>query len=113
MSSIKVNIRGAERLGEIFDITVEEINEARNAGVPVSLSQERGVFEGAIILTIATIVEPFVKEFLMKFLGRIAQNLADRLMSPQPVESFVITVNDTHYRLPDDLERLRQEQNLG
>lgn len=112
MPSIKVNIRGAENLGEIFDITLEEAQAARSAGVPVELSQERGVVEGAILFTIATAVEPYVKEFLLKLLGRIAQNLADRLISAQPVEPFEITVNDKIYKLPADLKRMREEVGL-
>lgn len=112
--SVTVNIHGAENLGEVFDIMLEEAQAARAQGVPVEVAQERGVMESAIIITIGSLIEPFVKEFLTKFLGRVAQNIADRLSSPKPkpVEPFTVTVNGTSYTLPDDLERMRSEQDL-
>lgn len=112
MSSVRIMIHGAEKLGEVFDIAEEEVQKARTEGIQVELSQERGIADAAILFTVAAIVEPFVKEFLNKFLGRIASNLADRLTKSDEVESFVIVVNDIRYTLPEDLERMRQDQGL-
>jgi hypothetical protein len=111
MSSIKMNISGAEGLGDAFNIALEEAQEARSKGVAVEIAQDRSSVLAAIVV-VASFAQPYVKEFVVKFLGRLAEHLADKATAKK-VEPFTVTINGAKYTLPDDLERMRKDQALG
>jgi hypothetical protein len=111
MSAIKMNISGAEGLGDAFNIALEEVQKARSQGVVVEVAQDRSSVVAAIVL-VASFAQPYVKEFVVKFLGRIAEHLADKVAA-KTVEPFTVTINDAQYTLPKDLERMRKDQALG
>jgi len=87
MSAIKMNISGAEGLGDAFNIALEEVQKARSQGVVVEVAQDRSSVVAAIVL-VASFAQPYVKEFVVKFLGRIAEHLAG--MSADRAWAFVL-----------------------
>lgn len=111
MASIRMDISGAEGLGDVFNIALDEVQKARSEGVRVEVAQDRSSIV-AVIAIVAPFVEPYVKEFVVKFLGKIAEHLADKVTA-KTVEPFTVTVNGAQYTLPKDLERMRKEQALG
>jgi hypothetical protein len=113
MDTIDITFRNSANLGVVFDLALDEVEKAKENNIPVQVKQDREATATAIIVLIANAAAPFVKEFLKKFIGRIAENLADRLTKQKTIEPFTIEINGKAYNLPNDLDRLRSEKRVA